>query len=193
MKQILSFCCFLLFFVSMSQRLHAQASTGDVASPAGFRGEFLTDLKEVEDKYVGLAEAMPDGKYSWRPMKGVRSVSEVFMHIVGANYGFPRAVGVKPPDDVPKNMEKTITKKADVMDWLKKSFAHLRDAMNKTPDDSLSTPTKLFGQPSTYQGVFFTAAVHLHEHLGQSIAYARMNKVVPPWTAAEQQQEAKKK
>ncbi|MBI5214125.1 MAG: DinB family protein [Ignavibacteriae bacterium] len=161
--------------------------------PTGFRGEFLVQLKEVEEKVIGLAEAMPQEKYIWRPMEGVRSVSEVFMHLGGANYLFPTFIGIKSPEGLSRDMEKTVTDKAKVIELLKQSFAHVKDAIVKTPDSDLDKPTVMFGNETTVRGVFFTAALHMHEHMGQAIAYARMNNIVPPWTAAEQAVEKKSK
>lgn len=168
------------------------ASAQQAAAPAppasGFRAEFLHQLDDVENKLVSLAEAVPQQKYGWRPGDGVRSVSEVYMHVVWGNYSIPRFAGVQLPTGVSRDMEKTVTEKAQVVDWLKKSFAHVRQAMLNTPDADLDKPTKLFGRDATVREVFFTLANHHHEHLGQSIAYARMNGVVPPWTAARQAQ-----
>jgi uncharacterized damage-inducible protein DinB len=148
-------------------------------------------MADIQKKLLDLADAMPADKYSWRPMEGVRSVSEVYVHIAGANYLFPGFAGVKKPDDLTKDAEKNITEKAKVIDYMKKSFAFMKDAVMKTPDADLDKPATLFGQETTIRGVFFEAGLHMHEHFGQSIAYARMNKIVPPWTAAEQAQQAK--
>jgi|ERR1041385_7076911 uncharacterized damage-inducible protein DinB len=162
-------------------------------APKGFRGDFLNQMKDAESKLMDLAQAMPDSSYGWRPMEGVRSVSEVYIHIAGANYLFPRFFGVKPPAGLEKDAEKTITEKSKVIDYMKKSFDHIRQAVLATSDDSLNNPTKMFGEETTYRGAIFTAATHMHEHLGQSIAYARSNRVVPPWTAAEQAAEKNSK
>src|ERR1043166_3272249 len=170
------------------------ASKEPATDITGFRADFLHQLKDVEQKIVDLAGAMPAEKYAWRPMEGVRSVSEVYMHIAGANYLLPSFVGVKKPEGLEKNLEKNVTEKAKVIQAQKVSFNHLRTAVLQTPDSDLDKATKMFGDDATYRGVIFEAALHLHEHLGQSIAYARMNKVVPPWTAAEQaaEKDAKK-
>ena len=155
----------------------------------GFRAEFLTQMADVEKKVLDLAEAMPAEKYSWRPMEGVRSVSEVYMHIGGTNYLLPTFIGIKAPEGMERDMEKKVTEKAKVIEFVKKSFEFIKDAVMKTPDANLDNPAKFFGQETTVRGVIFNAALHMHEHLGQSIAYARTNKVVPPWTAAEQAQQ----
>lgn len=153
---------------------------------SGLRAELLKQYNEVEKKFVDLAQAMPQEKCTWRPGEGVRSVSEVYMHVVGGNYFLPSFAGVKPPEGLSRDMEKTVTEKAKVIDMLKKSFDHVRQAILSKSDADLDTPAKLFGQETTVRDVFLTTVTHMHEHLGQSIAYARMNGVVPPWSAAEQ-------
>ena|SRR5260221_8452334 len=164
----------------------AQEKSNDKDGASVFRAEFMTQLDDVQKKILDLAEAMPEEKYSWRPMEGVRSVGEVYVHIAGGNYLLPSYAGVKPDKEPDRDAEKKITAKKDVVDFLKQSFEFLRGAIAKTSDADLGKPTKMFGQETTYLGVYLHAATHLHEHLGQSIAYARMNKIVPPWTAAEQ-------
>ena len=189
----------VVFVTGLAGAQQPAPAPAPAAPPAsGFRAEFLRQLDDVENKIVSLAEAVPQEKYGWRPGEGVRSVSEVYMHIVGGNFFLLRFAGVQPPSSVlretenvvvvARNMEKTVTDKAQVVDWLKKSFAHVRQAVINTPDSDLDKPVKLFGQDATVREVFFLVANHMHEHLGQSIAYARSNGVVPPWTAARQAQ-----
>jgi hypothetical protein len=152
------------------------------AKPTGFRAEFLSDVDELESKIVSLANVTPADKFSWRPSKEVRSISEVYMHIAGANYFLSTFVGLDAPQ-TNGDMEKIVTKKADVVAELRKSFVHLRNAANGAPD--LETPVMVFGKRTNYHGVLVTMLTHLHEHLGQLIAYARMNGVVPPWSGGE--------
>jgi uncharacterized damage-inducible protein DinB len=151
------------------------------AQPAanGFRAEFLYNLDDVQEKILDLAESLPADKYSWRPGPEVRSTSEVFMHIAGGNYFLCTFLGADPPK-MNGDIEKVITKKADVVAELKRSFEHLRAAVNATSD--LEKPVKMFGTQTTHRGVLVTVLSHLHEHLGQSVAYARINGVVPPWS-----------
>jgi uncharacterized damage-inducible protein DinB len=155
-----------------------QNATKPAAAPAGFRAEFLANLDDVQEKIVSLAEATPADKFSWRPAAGVRSISEVYMHIAGGNYFLATFVGADPPK-TNGDIETTITKKADVIAELKRSFEYLRNA---TASLDLDKPAKMFGAPSTNRGVMVTMLSHLHEHLGQSVAYGRMNGVVPPWS-----------
>ena len=155
------------------------APKASAPAPNGFRAEFLTNLDDVQDKILDLAESLPADKYSWRPGPDVRSTSEVFMHVAGGNYFLGTFLGAKPPK-MNGDIEKVITKKADVIAELKRSFDHLRAAVNATTD--LEKPVKMFGTQTTNRGVLVTVLSHLHEHLGQSVAYARINGVVPPWS-----------
>jgi len=156
-----------------------------VLQAQGLRGDFLRQLDDVEKKVTGLAQAMPQEKYTWRPGEGVRSVSEVLVHIAGANYFFLSIAGIKPPAGIGRDMEKTITEKAKVTEALKASFAHARQSVGAMADADLEKPIKMFGRSSTIRELLFIMANHMHEHLGQSIAYARVNGVVPPWSAKE--------
>jgi uncharacterized damage-inducible protein DinB len=164
-------------------RVKAPAQQNGVPK-SGFRAEFLVDLADVSKKIVELAEAMPASKYNWRPGPGVRSVSEVYMHIAGGNYFLATFAGAKPPSYDTQNLEK-ITDKARVIQELKKSFEYLRMVALQGTDADLDKSIKMFGNDTTHRGALMSALNHLHEHLGQSIAYARMNGVVPPWSARE--------
>ena len=155
-----------------------QAST----KVAGFKGIFLNDWNDSENKLVQLAEAIPADKYSWRPAQGVRSFSEVYMHVAGANYFMAGPVGVKPPAGFGFNSEKTVTEKAKVIQALRASCEQVRQAVMKLSDSDLNKAATAEGQQTTIEGVLFTLSGHTHEHLGQLIAYARMNGVVPPWS-----------
>ena len=149
--------------------------------PRGFRAEYLASLADVESKFTRLAEAIPADKYAWRPAPGVRSISEVFMHVAGSNYFLLTFVGKQPPTNVAEDLEK-ITDKARVVAEAKRSFAHLREAVNAIEESDLEKSVRMFGSATTHRGVYMTVINHIHEHLGQQIAYARMNGVAPPWS-----------
>lgn len=148
----------------------------------GVRADILAWIEDAEKKLVGLAEAMPAEKYGWRPGEGIRSVGEVFMHAATANLGIPKMIGIDPPMKMEQGMEKSVTEKAKIVEMLKKSFAHVKEAIGKVSDADLDKATKMFGQESTYRNVLMLLVAHNHEHLGQSIAYARTNGVAPPWS-----------
>lgn len=148
----------------------------------GLRGDVLWQLTDLEKKLVALAEATPEKKFSWRPAPGVRSISEVYMHVTGGNYFLPTFLGKKAPEGLSREMEKTVTEKAKVVDAMKKSFDHARKAVETTPDSDLEKRVKMFGQDASGRMVMIVMVGHGHEHLGQSIAYARSNGVTPPWS-----------
>lgn len=145
----------------------------------GYDGEW----GHVSRQLVALAEAIPAEKYSWRPGPGVRSTSEVFMHIVAANFGLLSVTGPKMPTDMkPADMEKTVTKKADVISWLKRSLDAVKTAHAGIKPADLQRKVKIAGRDATVDGMYLRIIVHANEHMGQLVAYARMNRIVPPWS-----------
>ena len=151
----------------------------------------LRDVEGVGDKLVGLAKAMPADKYDWRPGPGVRSVREVFLHVASDNYLLPALLGTPAPAGTGidakdfktvDRFEKRAMSRDSVIAELEHSFTHLSHAMARTNAAQLATDVKFFGQSSTMQESWIGTTTHLHEHLGQSIAYARTNGVKPPWT-----------
>ncbi len=171
----------LVFFGALGQPALAEQA----APASGLRAELITELTNVEKKLMDLAQAMPQEKYGWRPGEGVRSVSEVYVHVAGANYMIPSMIGVKPPVGIDRDMEKTVTEKAKVIEVMKKSFEHVRTALRNTSDADMDKSVKLFSRDSNVRSVYLLLVNHAHEHMGQSIAYARINKVVPPWSEAQ--------
>jgi uncharacterized damage-inducible protein DinB len=157
---------------------------------AGPKAEFLEEIVYYEQRYVRLAESVPAEKYAWRPADGVRSIGEVYTHIVAANYGVARSLGTPPPADFDfKSITAVSTDKAKTVEALKDSFAHFRQAIQALSDADADKPQKMFGRQTTLRGSFLLITGHFGEHLGQSIAYARMNGVVPPWTEEQLQQQ----
>jgi uncharacterized damage-inducible protein DinB len=164
---------------------------GSAATP-GARAEFLERIGYYEQRYTRLAEAVPAEKYSWRPGEGVRSIGEVYTHIAAANYGVARAFGLQPPTGFDfKALAAASGDKAKVAQLLKESFAQLRQAVLATNESDMDKPQKMFGRDTTVRGAFMMVIGHFGEHLGQSIAYARVNGIVPPWTEEAQQQQKK--
>lgn len=147
------------------------------------------DISVVKKKLMGLAEAMAADAYDWRPGEGVRSVRETLLHVAADNYFIPMALDRAPPADVAisdyastKAFEMQELDPDQVMAELDRSFTHLRRILGETEAGSAADPVNLFGQPSTVQKTWILTTTHLHEHLGQMIAYARANGVVPPWS-----------
>jgi len=154
-------------------------------SVAELKTSFLADLEVMRGKYVGLAEAFPQDKYDWRPMEGVRSVAEVLMLAAMEGYSFiPTSFGGKPPDISKEEMGKlrSLNTKAQVIDHLNKGFAHAKAQLEAVDNATLTGKRTLFGQQRSAAAIALFVGGDLHEHLGQLIAYARMNKIVPPWS-----------
>src|SRR5216684_5596977 len=171
---------------------HKAAAVASAVPTSGFRAEFLEGITYYEQRYTHLAEAMPTEKYTWRPAEGVRSVGEVFTHIIAANYGVARALGTAPPAGFDfKAIAALSADKPKVLQALKDSFAHFRTAIVALSEADADKPQKMFNRSTTLRGSFIAITGHFGEHLGQSIAYARVNGIVPPWTEEVQQQQQK--
>jgi len=154
------------------------------AVPApGLKRDINIGIEDAEKKLIALANAIPADKFSWRPSKEVRTVSEVFVHVAMENFAIPPMIGAKEsPTKVADDAEKTITSKAAVIDFLTKSFAYAKNAVTAAPDAQMDANASYFGTPMSRRGILMQLALHGHEHLGQMIAYARMNSIVPPWS-----------
>jgi hypothetical protein len=169
--------------VSLSLPLGAQTR-------AGVAGELAKDLAEVEKKTVGLAKALPEAAWKWTPGPGARNTGEVFMHVAADNYFMPAAQGVSTPAEIgitkeyktAAAWEKKALNRDQTIAELEKSFAFLKKALADVPDAKFDAPVEIFGEKTTTRGVWLITLTHLHEHLGQLIAYSRGNKVTPPWS-----------
>ncbi|HEY7500810.1 MAG TPA: DinB family protein [Vicinamibacterales bacterium] len=155
----------------------------------GVAGEILRDLNTVQTKILGLAKAMPAAAWDWRPGKGVRSTGEVFMHVAADNYFMPAMMGMNAPAETKitkeystaETFEKRQMTREQIIAELEKSFDFLKTSLTNTPDAKLDTPPEP-GRKNTTRGLWIATTTHLHEHLGQLIAYARSNNVTPPWS-----------
>jgi len=154
------------------------------ASPAGARDEATRLFDDAGSKLVQLAEAIPAEKYTWRPGEGVRSVSEAFLHVAAGNFNIPNRIGTPRPEGLDiRGLEKSTTDKAKVIELLKQSVEHVKKAYTNVSDADLEKTAQWFGgRQATYREIMFFIDMHAHEHLGQMIAYARMNGVAPPWS-----------
>jgi uncharacterized damage-inducible protein DinB len=152
------------------------------AQPAELGQGWLPEFNLAARQITELAEATPAEKFSWRPAPGVRSTSEVYMHIALGNYFLLGQAGVKVPVDLsklPKDPEKSISAKTEVIKFLRESLDAVRASY---PTADRAKKVTFFGRDATADGVFLRLLVHNHEHMGQAIAYARMSGVVPPWS-----------
>ena len=142
---------------------------------------WLPEFNHSSRQLLALANATPAEKFAWRPGPGVRSVSEVYMHIAITNYFLLRQAGIQLADapKITQDTEKGVKNKAEVIRFLTGSF----DAVRKHyPPTDPQKPVRFFGAESKIENIYLRMLVHNHEHMGQSIAYARMNGIVPPWS-----------
>ena len=160
------------------------------ASAGAIMGESLAARLEIlEGKMVALARAMPEEGYAWRPMEGVRSVGEVYAHAAGDNWfvlavlgmDVPPETGVTTEDGTVAAYEDRVVAKADIVAGMEASFTALRAALDAGRPE-MDREILLRQTSITVGDLWIRAIVHLHEHLGQSIAYARSNGVAPPWS-----------
>lgn len=145
----------------------------------GYDGEW----RHVSHQLIALAEATPEENFAWRPAPGVRSTSEVYMHIVMANFWLLSVTGPKMPAELKEEMEKSITSKAEVIAWLKRSLEVVKQAHATVTPKELVRKVKVDGRDSTVESMYLRIIVHANEHMGQLVAYARMTGVTPPWSA----------
>jgi len=167
------------------------APTRGSAQAAPVVMDLLTAVEGVENKLMALAGVVPVEKLSWRPAPGVRSYGEVLLHVASDNYLLPFASGAPIPASTGiksgdfqslATYEKRALTREQITADLAKSFAHLKTAMRQTTSADLTAPVTLFGMKTTRQGLWVLTTTHLHEHLGQLIAYARISGVTPPWS-----------
>jgi len=151
-------------------------------APEGIWEGYDGEWKHVTSQLIALAEATPEDKFAWRPAKGVRSTSEVYMHIVLANFYLLSVTGPKMPDGLKEDAEKSVTSKAEVIKWLKRSLEAVRAAHAAEKPADLQRKVHIVDRDATVDGMYLRIIVHANEHMGQLVAYARMTAVVPPWS-----------
>jgi uncharacterized damage-inducible protein DinB len=179
------------------------APAAKAAMAPAAKGPFQRDLLGIysytQNQVLQLLDAFPQNKMTWRPAPGVRSVAETFLHIAFANYGMTKmATGKEPPADAgwemnPAKWDKKTTDKAEIKKILEHSFAHVHEVLGAVPDSELDKMVNMMGHEMTSRAVLIILASHMNEHLGQEVAYARMNKVVPPWSKDQKMSMADKK
>jgi uncharacterized damage-inducible protein DinB len=157
--------------------------------PSPAAADILLSFSDSEQKVLALAKAVPEEKYSWRPAPGVRSFGEVFVHIVSANQllmklatSAPSADELKTAFEEQSKLEKQTLSKERIIQLLTESFATVRKSLESARPGNLAQSADFFGTPTTRRGIFVNLDVHISEHLGQAIAYARMNGITPPWS-----------
>ena len=184
-------CCALLL---------ASAVPAHAGEAKGFRADLIGQIEFVQKQILDLENSIPDAKMTWRPNDDVRSISEVYSHIAFANYFLAKFAGIAPPEGITMaseddgtKWEKSSTDKKVIHDQLVKSFDFVKNAIKGMSDASLENQVDFFGNKMSTRGILMVLLSHMHEHLGQSIAYARTVGVVPPWAAARMAADKTKK
>ena len=148
-----------------------------------YRDEFMHHFRQSTRKIMSLAEAMPEDLYTWSPGPGVMPVGQVYMHIARYNYFYPEtALGIPAPSDIDVPNLESITDKAKVTKLLRQSVEHVRQHVSRMTTEDLTRTTTLYRRQIAGWAVLFQLLAHMNEHVGQSVSYARMNGIVPPWS-----------
>lgn len=170
-----------------------QDNSDHTAPSYDMKPQSLLDLQQVQKKMIALAEAVPADKYAWRPSKDSRSFAEVFLHVSGERYQILSMMGAAAPADFNgKTYEQSTTDKARIVEELSKSWEFSKNAINGMTNADFAKPLPKLGPQANAGDVIYILVADAHEHLGQLIAYARVNGIVPPWTAAAKEAAKKK-
>jgi len=186
--RLLVFGLFLGLVVNPAEvAAQAPAASGQAADKTApsydMKAQAILDLQDMQKKFTTLAEKFPANKMTWRPGEGVRSVAEIFMHTAGANYAIPNMIGVKTPEGFNgKAFEKNTTDKAKIVQELNKSFESAIAFVQGMTNADFAKAAKELGPDANDGDVVYILVTHGHDMLGQAIAYARVNGIVPPWT-----------
>lgn len=153
------------------------------SDPTDIRDEILMQFNGSARKIVALAEAMPAELYNWSPQEGLMSVARVYAHIAHYNFMYPEdALGAPAPHGVDMDGMEDLTDKAQITRLLRQSVEHARMVMENMSGEDAASSTRLYGRNIAQWAVLLQLVAHMNEHIGQSVAYARMNGVVPPWS-----------
>jgi len=152
------------------------------APPSPAHQAALASLDDATGKILQLAETFTEEQYAWRPMEGVASVQDAIVHVARSYYFIGDKLGVPPPAGFNRREFGKGAGKPETIALFRAALQHMREAIRQAPADRLGEEVELFGGKVPLARVLILACDHSHEHLGQLIAYARMNRVVPPWS-----------
>jgi uncharacterized damage-inducible protein DinB len=195
MSQIFLGLCLVLSVMNGNTFGQDSMATADHTGPSyDMKAQSLLDLQNVQKKFVDLAGAVPADKMTWRPAPDARSFAELLMHVAGERYGILGLMGAQAPAGFnPKTFEKSTTDQAQVISELNKSWEFAQKTISAMPNAEFAKLLPKLGPQANAGDVVYILVGDAHEHLGQAVAYARVNGVVPPWTIAAQKKAAEKK
>ena len=181
--------------ISASAQNPDTAAIADHTAPSyDMKAQSLADLQVVQKKFVDLANVVPADKFAWRPSADSRSFAEVFLHVAGERYQILALGGATPPAGFDgKTYEKSTTDKARIVDELNRTWEYTQKTINGMSNADFAKLLPKLGPQANAGDVIYILVADAHEHLGQVVAYARENGIVPPWTAEAQKKAAEKK
>jgi uncharacterized damage-inducible protein DinB len=190
--------CIALIVSAGPVRVSAQnsvAAASDSTAPSyDMKAQSLLDLEAVQKKFSDLAKAIPADKFNWRPSADSRSFAELFLHVAGERYGILAMMGAPKPEGFDgKQFEKSTTDKTQIIAELNKSWEFSQKAINGMSNADFAKLLPKLGPQANAGDVVYILVADAHEHLGQAVAYARENGIVPPWTAEEQKKAMEQK
>src|SRR6201998_2606645 len=173
-------------------RAQTPDKSADSTAPSyDMKAQALLDLEAVNKKCVELAEALPSDKLTWRPSADTRSFAEVFLHVAGERYGILSMMGANPPAGFkPREFEKSTTEKDRIVEDLNQSWDFANKTISSMSNADFAKLLPKLGPQANEGDVVYILVADAHEHLGQLVAYARQNGVVPPWTGEIQKKRA---
>ncbi len=179
--------------VAVAQNSNTPAA--DQTAPSyDMKAQSLLDLGRVQQKFVDLANAVPADKLTWRPSADSRSFAEVFLHVAGERYQILALMGATPPEGFNgKTFEKSTTDKTQIVAELNRTWEFAQKAINGMTNADFAKLLPKLGPQANAGDVIYILVSDAHEHLGQSVAYARVNGIVPPWTTEAQKKAVEKK
>jgi uncharacterized damage-inducible protein DinB len=177
-----------------AQNPDATAVTDHTAPSYDMKAQSLLDLERVQKKFVDLANVVPADKFTWRPSADSRSFAEDFLHVAGERYQILALMGAAPPAGFDaKALEKLTTDKVRIIDELNRSWEFTKKTINGMSNADFAKLLPKLGPQANAGDVVYILVADAHEHLGQLVAYAREQGIVPPWTAEAQKKAAEQK
>lgn len=168
----------LLAIATLAAPGHAQTQGATV-----MRDELMGQFESSINKIISLADAMPAESYSWKPSADAMPVGHVYAHIARYNFYYPASsMAIKTPPSIQLDTVEAMRNKAQIVALLRLSADHVKRTVSALSAEELSKTTTLYGRSVPTWAVMLQLVAHMNEHLGQSIAYARSNNVVPPWS-----------
>ena len=169
--------------VFLTALLFSPAAASAQSTPADFRDEAMNHFERSSRKIVRLSAAMPESLYTWTPMDGTMHVAQVYMHLARYNYRYlSQELGLELPAHIDLSTMEAVTEKDRVTAAFRESVDYVRRQVAALAEDDLTRTTRLYGREVPGWAVLFQLVAHMNEHVGQSVAYARMNGIVPPWS-----------